>query len=126
MTYNRWRNKYYRNNSNTIQYRKIFIECIKIIRLPTSFGVNLNNIIMENNTVSGLKSHDFYNISCIHILITIRGLMTPSVREAIYRLSRSVRWISTKSINTNGIQVMKDKFHVVMTLSQIQFSTSFI
>ena len=105
--------------------RKIFIGRIKNIRTPTGFGANLNNAFTRNDRVSRLKSHDFYNILRFHIPIAIRGLTTPSVREAIYRLSRLIRWISTKIINTNEFEVMRDESHVVITLLQMQIPISF-
>jgi len=79
------------------EHRKIFIGRIKNIRTTIGFGANLYNAFTGKDKVSGLKSHDFYNILCFHIPIAIRGLTTPSVREAIYKLSRLVRWIFTKT-----------------------------
>jgi hypothetical protein len=70
---------------------------IKNIRTPTGFGANLYNVFTGNDKVSGLKSHDFYNILRFHIPIVIRGLTTSSVREANYRLSWLVRWMSRTS-----------------------------
>ena len=75
--------------------------------------------------VSWLKSYDFYNIFHFYIPIAIQDLTTLYVWEAIYRLSKLVRWISRKNINTNEIKVRKDKFFVIMTLLQMQFPTSF-
>jgi hypothetical protein len=65
-------------------HRNIFIGRIKNIKTPIGFDINLYNTFTENNKVSGLKSHNFYNIFRFHYSIAIRGLTTSSIREAIY------------------------------------------
>jgi hypothetical protein len=127
MAYSRWYNLYHKNKSSTIHHptrtsKDIYWTYQEHQNTYKFWGKPLQ-CFTGKDKVSGLKSHDFSNILRFHIPIAIRGLTTPSVREAIYKLSRLIRWISTKSINTNEIEVMKDKLCVVMTLLQMQFPT---
>ena len=75
--------------------------------------------------VSGLKSHDFYNILQFQLPLAIRGKLSLGVCEATYKLSWLVRWMSSKAVDASKIEKMKQESYVVMCLLQMQLLTFF-
>ena len=66
--------------------------------------------------ISGLKSHDFYNILQFQLPLAIRCKLSVGVCEAIYRLSRLVRWMSSKAVDASKIEKVNQESYVVMCL----------
>jgi hypothetical protein len=102
-----------------------FFLFMQSIKTPTGFGSELANAFNKQDRFSGLKSHDFLNLLRYFIPIALRGYLTPGLREAISRLSRLVRWITSKSISKDFLPKMETEAMVVMSLLEMQFPTSF-
>ncbi|KAL3682163.1 hypothetical protein R1sor_000185 [Riccia sorocarpa] len=88
--------------------RKTLCQRISKIRFPTGFGSYLKKAFTTDKASwpSDLKSHDFH-ILLQHVLPTcLHGLGTQELREAIYDLSRLMRWVSSKEINVSEVPRM--------------------
>ncbi|KAL3690030.1 hypothetical protein R1sor_016339 [Riccia sorocarpa] len=89
--------------------RKTLCQRISKIRFPTDiFGSYLRKAFTTDKASwpSDLKSHDFH-ILLQHVLPTcLHGLGTQELREAIYDLSRLMRWVCSKEINVSEVPRM--------------------
>ncbi|KAL3694846.1 hypothetical protein R1sor_008497 [Riccia sorocarpa] len=88
--------------------RKTLCQRISKIRFPTGFGSYLRKAFTTDKASwpSDLKSHDFH-ILLQHVLPTcLHGLGTQELREAIYDLSRLMRWVCSKEINVSEVPRM--------------------
>ena len=64
----------------------------------------LKGAFTHDNRLSGLKTHDWHKMLQYILPITIKGCLTPEIRQVIYKISRLVCWISQKEILHESIE----------------------
>jgi hypothetical protein len=111
------------------RHRSVLYSCISSIRTPSHFGAVLANAFTKKDTFSGLKSHDFFNILRYQLPLAIRGLLSSEVgvgvSEAIFRLSRFMRYVCLREISPRMMANLEKEAAVVVVLLQMQLPPSF-
>jgi hypothetical protein len=112
------------------RYRSVLYTRISSIRTPSHFGVVLANAFPKKDTFSGLKSHDFFNILRYQLPLAIRGLLSSEVgvgvSEAIFRLSRFMRYVCLREISPRMMANLKKKLRWLWCFFKCNFHHHFL
>lgn len=75
--------------------RKIFMERLSSMRFPTGYGAGFKYSFSNCDMPRGLKSHDYHCLLHHGFPGAIRGLLTPAVCKAIYKLCEVFRLLNS-------------------------------
>lgn len=104
---------------------KNVVEVLQNIRTPSGFGSSFRYNFNDKKIV-GMKTHDYHNLLQYLLVVAVRGTLTKSICDMIFRLGRLFRWICSKTILKSEISAMAEEAAETLCLFERHFSPSFL
>nr|GEZ02229.1 hypothetical protein [Tanacetum cinerariifolium] len=103
-----------------------FCECLHGIKVLSGYSANIKNLVsMKDLKLLGMKSHDCHVLLTQMILIAIRGLMPPQVRQTITKLCLFFNMIHSKVLDHEKLEELQRDIILILCQLEMYFPPSF-
>lgn len=99
--------------------KELFLKVLKEVRVPDGYASNISrNVRQQDQSISGLKSHDNHILMQQLIPLAIRRLLPKNVVEPLIELGNFFRQLCSKINRVSDLQYIQDR--IALTLCHLE------
>jgi hypothetical protein len=104
--------------------REVFVQTLESLRMPSGYASNLGKRI-RSKKYGALKSHDYHVLMQQLLPLALRGLLKPTARTAVMRMSKLFCRVCTKVYDPLEFQSLQLDVVESLALLEMEFPPSF-